>query len=113
MKQRKASEVHNLTFTELNNAINKIKGNNDWTVSSGACVEPYDLFYLKDLGAFNFSSAEPSYWLATPVEYSYIDLMLVDPDGLILASDRETFGIQTVITLNSDIYKDGNIWRIK
>ena len=111
-KTEKASEVHNLTLAELNKAINKINGSNRSEDSTNSIPQSIDLFYLKGLSNFNYSSVYPDYWLAFPYTGDTDSLRNVRDDGYI-GGYCYTYGCRAVVSLNSDIHKDGNIWKIK
>ena len=111
-KTEKASEVHNLTLAELNKAINKINGSNRSEDSTNSIPQSIDLFYLKGLSNFNYSSVYPDYWLAFPYTGDTDSLRNVRDDGYI-GGYCYTYGCRAVVSLNSNIYKDGDIWKIK
>ena len=108
-KTEKASEVHNLTLAELNKAINKSNRSED---STNSIPQSIDLFYLKGLSNFNYSSVYPDYWLAFPYTGDTDSLRNVRDDGYI-GDYCYTYGCRAVVSLNSNIYKDGDIWKIK
>ncbi len=113
-KTNKALELHNLTLIEMNNAINKINCNNDRKKDELDEFRNYDIFYLRGLKLFNFgNSAYPRYWYATPNLDNDNDLYYCYENGSVNDISMGDLGIRPVITLNSDIYKEGNIWKIK
>ena len=112
-KTEKASEVHNLTLAELNKAINKINGSNRSEDSTNSIPQSIDLFYLKGLSNFNYSSVYPDYWLAFPTTDDADSLRFVCFDGNIYGYKGDTNSCRVVVSLNSNIYKDGDIWKIK
>ncbi len=112
-KTEKASEVHNLTLAELNKAINKISGSNRSEDSTSYVPSSIDLFYLKRLSNFNYSSVYTCYWLAFPDTGNTATLWCVDDNGGISSYSSYPAGCRAVVSLNSNIYKDGDIWKIK
>ena len=110
-KTEKASEVHNLTLAELNKAINKISGSNRSEDSTNSIPQSIDLFYLKGLSNFNYSSKYPHYWLASPSYARGLSAMF--STGNIGGDGTSTLGCRVVVSLNSNIHKDGDIWKIK
>ncbi|MBR0351479.1 MAG: hypothetical protein IJH76_06670, partial [Clostridia bacterium] len=118
-----ATTVHALTQEELNTAINKINGKTSGqsgyrALTSTDSVTSYNLFYLRGLANENSdylytSSTSYFYWLASRNTSNANDVRRVDYGGNISINCSNTYGVRPVVSLNSGIYKDGNIWKIK
>lgn len=113
-KTDKAEEVDTITLAELNSALNRSTSSTD-TLS--VTNDPKSLFYLRGLNQYNYSSTtECAYWLASA--YSSDNMWYVQsgrvPVGYIGGINSNLCSrVRVVVSLNSDIYKDGDIWKIK
>jgi hypothetical protein len=109
----KASEVHNLTLAELNTARGESETSITSTLSKDADT---GLFYLRGLaGNYGYTLRTTCYyWLASPGTNTYYNLKYVDSSGNCSYSVYDsTYGVRPVVSLSSDIYKVGDIWKIK
>lgn len=110
-----ASEVHNLTLEELNTARGLPESD---TANTATRDGDTGLFYLNGLQNENakfgyYSSKLPYYWLADSDIHSTYNLSCVYNDGDIINRNTEEYGVRPVVSLESKIYKDGNLWEIQ
>lgn len=100
----KATEVHNLTLDELNKAEGYTTTDN---ITASYPPSNNDIDELFNLGY--------RYWLASPC-LNGEDIRSVDANGSFGYGGmygNKYSGLRPVITLNSNIYKDGEIWKIR
>lgn len=117
----KSSNVHNLTLTEMNKALNRTANS---TNAVSETIDKQKLFKLSsDYWASTGTNGENNYFLATPcllAPGSGYWNMYFRNDGYIY--DSLAFGylettykasVRPVITLCSEVYYDNNQWKIK
>jgi hypothetical protein len=108
----KASGVHNLTLAELNTA----RGESETSTTSTSYKDAdTGLFYLRGLaGNYGYTSSTYfCYWHASPSTEGADYLECICCGGSFGYTCSGTIGVRPVVSLSSDIYKDGDIWKIK
>ncbi len=112
VKTDKASDVHNLTLSEINTAFNK---KNNATRASN-CLNDIsdDLFKLINLNAYKVKNVVAYYWYCGDKKTSSGDsLGALAGTGVFAYSNNSLYGVRPVVTLTKDIYKDNGIWKIR
>ena len=114
----KAQEVHCLTLEELN----KVRGlSKESKLSVQASDSGNGVFFLNSLyNEYGYKEPDtqdrgnPIYLLATPNDNNSDELLMIyNYTGNIKGQTNIVTGIRPVITLDSPIYKEGDIWKIK
>lgn len=110
LKNDTALEIHILSWKELESLFKQIYNVNSYTPTN----DTNGLFYLNNLNNYGYSNnSNPKYWLSTPSLGSGANVYYISNNERLNIYYNENFGIRPVITLKSDIYKDGDIWKIK
>ena len=108
-----ATEVHNLTLDELNDARNKkagrvlyaLKNDADGSSSQTKISTSNDaakgLFYLRDLNKYGYTSSKSNfyYWLASPRSAGSLYVWSLYHDGVITYHSYYTCGVRPVVSL--------------
>ena len=115
-KTSKTSKIHEVTIEEVNTALNKVSGTSrsqTSTTSLTAKIDTKALFYLRGLDNYGYSSSSSyRYWLGSPTSDAS-GVRTLQGTGAFSSNTSATYGIRPVITLNSDIYNENGVWKIK
>jgi len=111
-KTDQATAVKCMTVPEIETAFNEWK---ESTGNKNAFIWNWDLFYLKLLTQYNYTSnTKPEYWLATKSTSGNQYISYANPYGSFSDAWVGKYGVRPVVTLKNSIkYDDSlNVWTI-